>query len=170
VYDQALRRAPLSASRWTEAVSMWGTLAGSAALMVLAIAAIRAPQRAAGAALALILPAWGTAAVLSVKLTWSAYYYQVLSHPCPWCLFLPEYYGAGFLIFGCLAVVLAEGVAIGLAGRVRRRCPLLAPASAHRIRQAGWRIAIALVGFSILTLGPAVAWRLRTGVWLQGTP
>ena len=35
---------------------------------------------------------WGIATTVAVKQVWSAYYYQVLSHPCPWCLFLPDYH------------------------------------------------------------------------------
>jgi hypothetical protein len=100
---------------------------------------------------------------------WSAYYYQVLSHPCPWCLFLPDYYGAGFLIFGCMAVVVMESIALWLADRTRRRYPVLADPATKRIRRSAWHID-SLIGFTILTAGPAIAWRLRTGVWLDGSP
>jgi hypothetical protein len=53
------------------------------------------PERGSGAMRCAVAILWSIGATTaSVKQVWSAYYYQVLSHPCPWCLFLPDYYGA----------------------------------------------------------------------------
>jgi hypothetical protein len=38
------------------------------------------------------------------------------------------------------------------------------------MNKSAWRIVIALIGFTLLTAGPAICWRLRTGVWLHGSP
>lgn len=169
VYDQVLNDPPGSAAmKRFAAISLWGSLAGSAALLVLAGLNIRFPDRRSGALGCLIAFLWAIGATVSIKQIWSSYYYQVLSHPCPWCLFLPDYYGAGFFIFGCMAVVVLESVVLWLVDRTRGRHPALADPAGKRIRRSAWRIAMALVGFTILTVGPAIAWRLRTGVWLDG--
>jgi hypothetical protein len=169
VYDQVLNEAP-GAAAMHRSVSLWGSLAGSLVLLVLAVLKIRFPHRGSGATLATVTAFWGIAAMLAVKQVWSAYYYQVLSHPCPWCLFLPDYYGVGFFIFACMAVVVFESLALWLAGHTRDRHPVLADPAVTRIQQAAWRTTIALIGFSVLTMGPAILWRLRTGVWLGGSP
>ncbi|WP_319407393.1 hypothetical protein [uncultured Desulfosarcina sp.] len=170
VYDQVLDNAPGSvAMKRLAPICLWGSLAGGAALLVLAVSAIRRPGRGSGALGCAIALLWSVGATVSVKQVWSAYYYQVLSHPCPWCLFLPDYRGAGFFIFASMAVVVTESVALWLADRTRGRIPVLKEPADKRIRQAAWRISIALIGFTILTAGPAIAWRLRSGVWLDGS-
>ncbi|BBO68930.1 hypothetical protein DSCA_28600 [Desulfosarcina alkanivorans] len=171
VYDRVLDDASGSAAMKRLAPAfLWGSLAGSAALLILAVAGIRRPGRGAGGLGCAIAVLWSVGATVSVKQVWSAYYYQVLSHPCPWCLFLPDYYGAGFFIFACVAVVVMESTALWLADRTRSRFPNLADPSETRIRRAAWRTLIALVGFTVLATGPAIAWRLHTGVWLDGAP
>jgi hypothetical protein len=69
-----------------------------------------------------------------------------------------------------MAIVVMENVSIWIADRTRRRLPDLKEPAGRRIRQAAWRTAVALVCFTILTAAPAIAWRLRTGVWLDGSP
>ena len=171
VYDQVLDEAPgFAAMKRLGPVSLWGSLAGSATLLVLAVLAIRFPDRGSGALRCAIAFPWSIVATVSVKQVWSAYYYQVLSHPCPWCLFLPDYHGVGFFIFGCMAVAVLESVALWLAARTRSRHPALADPAGRRIRRSAWRIAVAVTGFTLLTVGPAIAWRLRTGVWIDGAP
>ncbi|MFO7715602.1 hypothetical protein [Desulfosarcina sp.] len=171
VYDQILNDASGSAAmEWFSPISLWGSLAGSGALAILAAIIIRFPHRRPGALMIGIAIFWTIGATVAVKQVWSAYYYQVLSHPCPWCLFLPEYYGAGFFIFGCMAVVVMESTALWLADITRSRYPILADPAARRMHQAAWRIAMALAGFTLLTTGPAIVWRLRTAVWIDGSP
>ena len=170
VYDQVLDNAPGSgAMKRLAPVFFWGDLAGSAALLILAASSIRRPDHGSGALRCTVAILWSVGATVSIKQVWSAYYYQVLSHPCPWCLFLPDYYGAGFFIFACMAIVVMESVSIWIADRTRRRLPELKDPAGRRIRQAAWRTTFALVVFTILTVGPAIVWRLRTGVWLDGS-
>ena len=170
VYDQVLTGASESTViKSLVPVCLGFSLVGSAALLALAVSAIRSPHRTSGVIMAIIATLWGIAAMVAVKQVWSAYYYQVLSHPCPWCLFLPDHYGAGFLIFGCMAVVVMESIALWLAARTRCRYPVLSDPACNRIRRSAWRIAIILVVFTVLTAGPAIAWRLRTGTWLDGS-
>ena len=168
VYDQVLGGPSRSLKAPIVTASLWVSLAGSAVVALTTLAALRFPTRASGFMVSGAAFVWTVASVLAVKHVWAASYYQVLSHPCPWCLFLPHYYGAGFLIFGCLAVIASESVAVGLADHIRRRHTVLAAPATRRIRRAAWRIVIALTGFTVLTTGPAIAWRLRTGMWLHG--
>ncbi len=171
VYDQVLNGAPDSAAmKRLGPVSLWFSLAGSALLLALAVFSYRCPDRGSGALQCTIALLWSIGATVSVKQVWSAYYYQVLSHPCLWCLFLPDYFGTGFIIFGCMAVVVLENVALWLANRTRMCHPTLAGPSAMRMRRAAGRTIMALITFTIFTAGPAIAWRLRTGVWLDGSP
>ena len=148
-------------------LSFWVHLIGGMVLMVLAIFEIRAAGRMPGAVTAAIAIVWSVGASAAVKHVWSAYYYQVLSHPCPWCLFLPDYHGAGFLIFGCMAVIVMEAVAVWSADSACRRHPQLAKAAHRRRHRSGWRITWALIGFTIAAAGPAIAWRLSTGAWMK---
>lgn len=169
VYDQVLHRPSASAAaKASLPITFWGSLAGGAVLLVWMTLKMRFPDRGSGTLLLLLTLFWALASAITVKQVWSAYYYQVLSHPCPWCLFLGDYHGAGFLIFGCLAVVLMEGVALWLADKSRRRHPILRDPARRQIRRSAFRIVLGLIGFTILTAGPAMAWRLRTGVWLNG--
>lgn len=170
VYDRVLDGTASLSSRWIANFSLWGNLAGTLVLLLLVAATIRKPDNRSAGALFALAVIWTPMSVVAVKTTWAAYYYQVLSHPCPWCLFLPAYGGVGFLIFGCLTVAVLESLTVGLTRYVRLRHPALT-ASANRFsKRAALRIAIALIGFSLLTVGPAVTWRLRTGVWLHGSP
>ncbi len=169
VYDRVADGMSASA-RWREPAAIFIQLAGTAVLLFLAASAIRSPDRHSGFLWPAVAILWGVGSMFSVKRVWSAYYYQVLSHPCPWCLFLPQYRGAGFLIFGCLAVVLVESIDTGLAGTMGTRHPTLAHPVRIRSRRSAVRVTTALIGFTLLTVGPALLWRLRNGVWLTGFP
>ncbi len=170
VYDQVLTGASESTViRSLVPISLGFNLVGSAALLTLAVSAIRSPDRTSGVIMTIIAILWGIAAMVAVKQVWSAYYYQVLSHPCPWCLFLPDYHGVGFIIFGCMAAVLMESITLWIAEHTRCRYSVLTDPAGKRIRRSAWRIAITVMVFTLLTAGPAIAWRLRTGVWLNGS-
>jgi hypothetical protein len=120
---------------------------------------------AAGLAAGVLL-LWIGAAVMALKTTMAAYLLEVLSHPCPWCLFLREQRGAGFALFGLLAFAAAEGVA-GFAAAIIGRCrlPAAAPALA-RVALAGRRLWLTVLLFVILAAAPVLLWRLRFGGWI----
>ena len=172
VYDQILSNASESTIRVKlTSAALWISLAGSVVLPVSALVAAtpRIPGLITGGIIAAMAIGWSVLAAVCVKQVWSAYYYEVLSHPCPWCLFLPDYHGAGFFIFACLALVTLEGVAFWVADHTGKKYAILAGPAGHRRRQAAWRIMSGIILFSILTLGPAMAWRWRTGVWMDGS-
>ena len=171
VYDQVLSNAAetavtarlLSAALW---ISLLVSVLLPAATLV---TAARPSSWMTGGAIAAMAIVWSLMSGFGVKHVWSAYYYEVLSHPCPWCLFLPDYYGAGFLIFACLAMVTLEGVAFWVADHTALTHAVLADPSRRRRRKAAWRIITGILIFTLLTLGPALAWRMRTGVWMDGS-
>jgi len=171
VYDLVLGSA--SESRLMAALpptALWSSLIGS---IILPIAVLRSspphPGRRAGAPVAALAIVWCVLAAMAVKYVWSAYYYQVLSHPCPWCLFLADHGGAGFLIFACLAVVTLEAVAFWVSDHTCHAYPVLAEPARHRRRTAARRITASIIAFTLLSVGPALAWRLRTGAWIDGS-
>jgi hypothetical protein len=148
--------------------AFWGSFLGSIVVAGFAVRGFRLRNRKQDRITAYFAMVWVAPSAIAVKQIWSSYYYQVLAHPCPWCLFLPDYYGAGFLIFGCLAVVLLEGTALGAACRVYRQYPNLSAHAQRRCQQANSRIFDAVIGYTVLTLFPAIHWRLSTGVWMNG--
>lgn len=169
VYDRVLA----IPSNWTAsgnllALCLWGHLAGSAALMISAFLFILRPKRTPGVMPLIVVALWIPAAFICVKQIWSAYYYHVLSHPCPWCLFLSDSYHAGFLIFGAMAAAVQATLEIRLTGWVRSRHSDLSVPAVRRIRQSAWRVLAAIVLFTVLTCGPALSWRLKNGVWITG--
>jgi len=168
VYDRILAGpAEKTAAVRFSVLAFWGHLIGGVALLGLAIRESRTPGRVPGAGMAGLAFLWAVAAAVAVKQVWSASYYQVLSHPCPWCLFLPEYHGAGFIIFGCGAVIVMEAAAIWSADSLFRRYPQLAQAASRRLRSSARRIIWALIGFAMTAAGPAIFWRLHTGAWIK---
>jgi hypothetical protein len=168
VYDQVLSSGLAARVKpVVRSIAFWGSLAGSVLIAGSTIWGSRLEHRKTDAATSLFTMVWALLAAVSVSQIWSAYYYQVLSHPCPWCLFLPDYWGAGFLIFGCIAVVALEGAALWTAQRILQRFPDLRKPAIRRCRKANARILAALVGYSVLTLSPALHWRMSTGVWLS---
>ena len=174
VYDRILGNA--SESRIMAALPpavLWGSLIGSIILPIAALTSSRSsrpgPERRAGTPVFALATLWCVLAATAVKTVWSSYYYEVLSHPCPWCLFLADHHGVGFFIFACLAVVSLEAVAFWAADHTRHRYPVLAEPAGRRRRTAARRIAAGIIAFTLLTVGPALVWRLRTGAWINGS-
>ena len=170
VYDRVLIDANDATRQiWFSRLSRYISLAGTVFLPAGALLSLKSrPQLPAGA-VAVLAIVWSLASAGAVKHVWSAYYYQVLSHPCPWCLFLPDHHGVGFLIFGCLAVVVLESLALWAARHAGCHHAHLAEPSTRRARTATIRMMFAILLFTLLTVGPALVWRLRYGVWLDGS-
>jgi hypothetical protein len=68
-----------------------------------------------------------------------------------------------------MTVIVMESIALWLADRIHYRYPMQADPAVARFRRAAWRMVLTLIGFTVSTTGPAIAWRLRTGVWLDGS-
>ena len=171
VYDQVLSNtAETAVTARLPSAALWISLLGSVLLPAASLVTTANPSgRMTGGTIAVMAIVWSVVSGIGVKHVWSAYYYEVLSHPCPWCLFLPDYYGAGVLIFACLAVVTLEGVAFWVADHTARTHAVLVDPAGHRRRKAAFRIITAILVFTLLTIGPALAWRMRSGVWMDGS-
>lgn len=143
-------------------------LAGTLGSVVLLLAPLVRRRPGATAAYFMSATAFAfvpTAALALVRIL-AAYRYEVLSHPCPWCLFLPEHGFAGYPLLGALALVAFEAVALATAQRAARSFPALEAAARRRARLAALRITLATVAFVVIATWPALAWRLRFGVWM----
>lgn len=122
---------------------------------------------AAGLVTGLIL-IWIGAAVMGLKMAVAPYLFEVLYHPCPWCFFLWDHAGAGFVLFGLLAWIAAESVAGLTAAAIAQRHAPLAAAALERERKAGGRLCMAALLFAALAAAPVLLWRLRFGGWITG--
>lgn len=171
VYDQfqTLREA-----RQTLGISntVWLTICGATTVAMLA-AAWAAWQAACHRWVHLILGAfamvWLPIAAVSMVRFLAAYHYGVLHHHCPWCLFLPEYYLMGFPIWVCWLLVAMEALLVLVLSTLIRRQPR--PAYHHARESAALaarNTLLAVLFFILLTVTPAMWWRLNYGVWLTG--
>ena len=171
LYDPVLSPASSQGGKgWFPSVRLWLSLAGAIVLPAAAVCMMGLRLKGLSILLPFITFGWALLSAGSVQHTLSAYYYQVLSHPCPWCLFLPDYLGAGFFIFGSLALAVLESIALWAAGLIRNVYLHLGDAAGHRQQQAVRRMTAAAIVFLILAFGPAIFWRIRNGVWLDGSP
>lgn len=146
-------------------------LAGLGALVVVALALVvrrRPGSRGAVLLFAAASVAWLAPATLALVRVLAAYRYEVLSHECPWCLFLAEHRFAGYGLFGALGVVALEALAALVASRASVAAPATAEAATRRVRAAGLRVAAATVVFALLAAWPALSWYARFGVWMHG--
>jgi hypothetical protein len=116
--------------------------------------------------MALIVVLWALSAGTALVRVFSAYYYGVLHHHCPWCLFLPEHGLAGFAFLSAMAVAVFEGLLAAVLPAVLEGNPSLAPRLTSRMASSGRRIIVAVIVFLILAVLPAVMWRIRFGVWI----
>lgn len=119
-------------------------------------------------------PGWITVMALSVALVWlwvalaalktgvAPYIYQVLVHPCPWCLFLTDHGAVGYVYFGLLAWIAAQCLTLGVIGVTAAS----ADAATRQRRRAGFRLMAGQLVFMAAVLWPVVSWRLRFGNWL----
>ncbi|RJO68588.1 MAG: hypothetical protein C4523_07530 [Myxococcales bacterium] len=142
---------------------------GATALAVAVIFSLRPPKRLAWPSLALAatMGAWSWLSLIAVQRIFASYHYGVLSHHCPWCLFLPEHYLIGVWLWGALVVGVLESVALIAAGRSADMQPELREAAAERFRRAARHVAMAVLFFSLLAAAPAVVWRIRFGMWME---
>lgn len=144
---------------------------GGAALTGLGLLAAGRRGRAGRAAPALLLAAaLVLVPLLALGLTrqLAAYHYGVLAHDCPFCLFAPRHRLVGYPLFGGLLLVLLEALAAAVARGAAAREPLVEEGARARVRAAGLRVAVAAALFTLLATGPAFAYRVAHGVWIDG--
>jgi hypothetical protein len=122
-------------------------------------------ERATGS-LAVITVIWVPIAAITLVRVYAAYFYQVLHHHCPWCLFLPEHKFVGVVLFGALIIITLEGPISYLVAKTAVNFPNLLPGAIRRSRLAGLRLLLAAVAYTGMVALPAIYWRLLYGVWL----
>ena len=122
-------------------------------------------EKATGS-LAVITVIWVPIAAITLVRVYAAYFYQVLQHHCPWCLFLPEHKFVGVPLFGALIIISLEGPISYLTAKTAANFPDLLPRARRRSRLAGLRLLLAAVAYTGMIVLPAIYWRLLYGVWL----
>ena len=116
--------------------------------------------------LAVISIIWVPIAAITLVRVYTAYFYQVLHHHCPLCLFLPEHNFVGVLLFGALIFVALEGPLSYLTVKKAANFPDLLPVARRRSKRAGLRLILAATAFTGMIGLPAIYWKLVYGVWL----
>jgi hypothetical protein len=117
--------------------------------------------------LALLALLWVPAAGVVLIRVFAAYYYQVLHHHCPWCLFLSDHQFVGIPLFFTLAVVVLEGPAAFITAKIAAKYPDCRPMANMRAKIAGLRLLLAAVAFVGMVALPAIFWRIQFGVWIR---
>ncbi len=117
--------------------------------------------------MALLTLLWVPSAAVVLVRVFAAYYYQVLHHHCPWCLFLSDHKFVGVPLFFSLAVVVLEGPAAFITAKLAVKYPQFVQTAARRSKIAGLRILLAAGAFIGMVSLPAVFWRLQFGVWIH---
>ena len=123
-------------------------------------------EKATGS-LAVITVIWVPIAVITLVRVYAAYFYQVLHHHCPWCLFLPEHKFVGVPLFGALIIITLEGPISYLAVKAAANDPDLLPRAKRRSKLAALRLLLTAVAYMGMVASPAIYWRLLYGVWLR---
>jgi hypothetical protein len=117
--------------------------------------------------MALLALLWVPAAAVVLIKVFSAYYYQVLHHHCPWCLFLSDHKFVGIPLFFTLAVVVLEGPTSFITAKIAATYPQFVQTATRRSQIAGLRILLATIAFIGMVALPAIFWRLQFGVWIR---
>ncbi len=97
----------------------------------------------------------------------AAYHYEVLAHHCPWCLFLPEHGAVGYVLFAALGTVVLQAVSAATASFAVGSATAVRDDARDRIRKSALWVVIGVAVFVGLSVGPAVVWWLRFGVWMH---
>jgi hypothetical protein len=153
-----------------DSIWVWGFGATSAAMLGLGLWTWRSASklgRRIPMILAILAVFWGAEASVTLVRVLAAYHYRVLSHHCPWCLFLPEHKWVGFPLFAAVAAGMLEGLGAMIAKEVSTRFPSLAKDAVLRCQKAGLHLAASVLFFGIIAGLPAIIWRLRFGVWMR---
>ena len=170
VYDQFTN---LAAARQTAGIPnvFWVWIFWILTVMMLTCALWLSRPQTAGARKAagytgLITVIWVPVAALALVRVYAAYFYQVLHHHCPWCLFLPEHKFVGIPLFGALVIITLEGPISYLAVKTAANYPDLLPRAKVRSRLAALRLFLAAVAYIGMVALPALYSRLLYGIWI----
>jgi len=171
VYDQFQN---LSSAQQTAGMpNTWWLVTFWTLSLLMIFSALRARRTAASGrvkvsgGMALLALLWTPTAALVLIRVFAAYYYQVLHHHCPWCLFLSDHKFVGIPLFFCLAAVVLEGPAAVATAKIAAKYPQFVLAAARRSKIAALRILLAAGAFMGMVSLPAIFWRLQYGVWLH---
>lgn len=137
-------------------------------LVLFGVAAVKADHRHFGrlsAASAVISLVWAAVAAMALVRVFAGYYYEVLHHYCPWCLFLPEHKFAGFPLFLLLGAAFIQPVAACALHRAGTHLWMKESSARKAKRALMWMIVFTLF-FTLMAVWPALSWRLRFGVWM----
>lgn len=170
VYDQvrSLQEAR-SAAGIPDTYWLWSFVLLSMSNLTLGFGVWRSTSPRAGlnALLMVLSLLWAAVAGITLVRVLAAYYYGVLQHHCPWCLFLPEHHLIGYPLFLALALAALEGSAAVVTAITARKYPELHRLAARRSQWAGLGIMAATSIFLLLAGLPALIWKLRFGVWMN---
>jgi len=153
-------------------LSAWGILFGAATCLISGIAismrASPAGRHMAGLGRALTVASmvWIPISALTLTRVLSAYIYEVLHHPCPFCLFLPQFRGIGFFLFGLIVLVSLETIPLYPLIQTASCCTSLRGPVDDWCRQKALTALSALAAFTLTAVLPALIWRWRYGVWM----
>lgn len=125
------------------------------------------PCRAALFVLPPWLLLWHIAVYKALTLGVAPYIYQILYHPCPWCLFRADHGAVGAVLFGLPLWMTAEGAAGLSAWMVARRYPQSSIPALHRWQRAGARIGRGALVLLLFAAWPILSWRIRSGGWIN---
>ena len=149
---------------------VWTFWTLSAVMLLFAVWTLRTKRTngdKASGSLAVISVIWVPIAAITLVRVHAAYFYQVLHHHCPWCLFLPEHKFVGVPLFGALFIIILEGPISYLAAKTAAKYPDLLAGARIRSRLAALRLLLAAVAYTGMVGLPAIYWRLLYGVWLR---
>ena len=171
VYDQF---GSLAAARQTAGIPdtfwIWTFWVLTASMLACAVWSLKSQPdggRKAAGFLAFFTVFWVPAATIALVRVYSAYFYEVLHHHCPWCLLLPEHKFAGVPLFGALAIITIEGPLPFIIAKLSEKYPDILRNARTRIRLAGMKVLLAIIAYAGMVALPAIFWRLHNGVWLH---
>ena len=113
-----------------------------------------------------LVVAWCPVAWTALVRRLVSYHYEVLAHHCPWCLFVSDHGGVGWLLFAALALCLSQATAAVVSTAAARRVAEVRTGAASVTRRAGLVVAAAVVTYSVAAVWPALRWYQVHGVWL----
>ncbi len=172
VFDLARTSKPYGGIPYAGGMGVMSTMLTGIVLAVSALGLRRRTaleRRAAPAAMLVVATwAWTMLAFWTLVDVAAPYVYGVVGHRCPFCLLLPSHGILGYVAYGSLGVVLVESLRAAVARRMGLHSGADAAFALRSSRSSLARMAVAIAVFLMASLGPALMWRIREGVWITG--